>query len=79
MASLDGSSSSNGHLRNRESADAKAGRRAQEIEEMRRNRSLRDKLADLYLVYELRTALYSLEPWEKALFSEYLVLLLMPA
>ena len=37
-------------------------------------RSMRQKLSDWYLVYELRTALYSLEPWEKTMFSEYLLL-----
>ena len=36
----------------------------------RDERTVRQKLADWYLVYELRTALYSLEPWEKAMFSE---------
>lgn len=40
---------------------------------MRDERTVRQKLADWYLVYELRTALYSLEPWEKAMFSECLM------
>lgn len=36
-----------------------------------KDRSIKQYLSDLYLVYELRTSLYSLEPWEKALFSKY--------
>lgn len=31
---------------------------------------IRQTISDWYLVYELRTSLYTLEPWEKALFSE---------
>lgn len=33
-------------------------------------RSFKEKMLDWYVVYELRTSLHSLEPWEKALFRK---------
>uniref|UniRef100_A0A2L2Y0Q6 Putative serine palmitoyltransferase small subunit a n=1 Tax=Parasteatoda tepidariorum TaxID=114398 RepID=A0A2L2Y0Q6_PARTP len=35
-----------------------------------------DKVKQLYLVYELRTAISMLEPWEKRLFNSILLLLI---